>query len=152
MATLFDWIKSLHRPETFAIWLSQGGLYLIACIIFAETGLLFGFFLPGDSLLITAGVFSNPLNPNHIAGIDLAPLMLVLSTVAILGDQLGYYFGRKTGEVVFARKDGIFFKKKYVLQAKSFYDRYGVAALIACRFIPILRTFVPFVAGVARME
>ena len=149
---ILDWLKSLHRPETFALWLSQGGIYIIASIIFAETGLLFGFFLPGDSLLITAGVFSNPLNPNHLPGITLLPLMLVLTLVAILGDQLGYFLGRKTGDVVFTKEDGVFFKKKYVLQARAFYEQYGVAALIACRFIPILRTFVPFIAGVGRME
>lgn len=152
MMELLDWVKSLHHPETFALWLSQGGVYLIALIIFAETGLLLGFFLPGDSLLITAGVFSNPSNPNHIAGIDLASLALVLTVVAIIGDQVGYFLGRKTGEVIFDRKDGVFFKKKYLIQAKAFYDRYGIAAIIACRFVPILRTFVPFVAGVTRMD
>ncbi len=152
MEAILDWIKSLHRPETFALWLSQGGIYLISAIIFAETGLLFGFFLPGDSLLITAGVFSNPLNPNHVEGISLPLMMFVLTIVAIVGDQVGYYLGRKTGDVVFTKEDGLFFKKRYVLQAKAFYDRYGVAAIIACRFIPILRTFVPFIAGVARMD
>ena len=152
MHALFDWIKSLHSPETFARWLSEGGLYLITLIIFAETGLLLGFFLPGDSLLITAGVFSNPANPNHIEGISALSLAAVLTVTAILGDQVGYFLGRKTGEVVFTKNDGLFFKKKYVHDAKGFYDRYGVAAIIGCRFVPILRTFVPFVAGVAKME
>ena len=149
---LIDWIKSLHNPETFALWLSQGGLAIITLIIFAETGLLLGFFLPGDSLLITAGVFANPLNPNHIVGVDVGLLALVLTVTAILGDQVGYFLGRKAGEVIFERKDGFFFKKKYLLEAKAFYDRYGIAAIIACRFVPILRTFVPFVAGITRME
>ena len=152
MSTLLEWVKSLHNPETFAMWLSQGGILIITAIIFAETGLLFGFFLPGDSLLITAGVFANPANPNHIGGINIGLLALVLSVTAILGDQVGYFLGRKTGDMVFKRKDGILFKKKYLHDAKSFYDRYGVAAIIACRFVPILRTFVPFVAGVARMD
>jgi len=145
-------IKSLHDPETFALWLSQGGVAIISLIIFAETGLLLGFFLPGDSLLITAGVFSNPANPNFIPGISVWTLALVLSFVAILGDQVGYFLGRKTGELVFERKDGLFFKKKYLHQARAFYDRYGIAAIIACRFVPILRTFVPFVAGVTKMN
>jgi membrane-associated protein len=149
---LIEWIKSLHNPETFALWLSQSGLLIITMIIFAETGLLLGFFLPGDSLLITAGVFANPMNPNHIAGIEIGLLALVLTVTAIAGDQLGYFLGRKAGNLIFERKDGLFFKKKYLHEAKSFYDRYGIAAIIACRFVPILRTFVPFVAGVTRME
>jgi membrane-associated protein len=152
MMTLLDWVKSLHNPETFALWLSQSGLLIITLIIFAETGLFFGFFLPGDSLIITAGVFANPANPNPIAGLDIRMFALVLTITAILGDQLGYFLGRKTGEIIFERKDGVLFKKKYLHQAKAFYDQYGIAAIIACRFVPILRTFVPFVAGVARMN
>ncbi len=152
MHELFDWIKSLHSPETFARWLSEGGMFFITAIIFAETGLLLGFFLPGDSLLITAGVFSNPANPNHIDGISAPVLALLLTVTAILGDQVGYFLGRKTGEAVFTREDGLFFKKKYVHDAKAFYDRYGIAAIIGCRFVPILRTFVPFIAGVAKMD
>jgi membrane-associated protein len=152
MSELLHWVKSLHDPETFALWLSQGGVMIVTAIIFAETGLLLGFFLPGDSLLITAGVFSNPMNPNHIAGIDIGVLAAVLTITAIIGDQVGYFLGRKTGEVIFNRPDGFFFKKKYLNDAKAFYTRYGVAAIIACRFVPILRTFVPFVAGVTRME
>ncbi|MBC7397752.1 MAG: VTT domain-containing protein [Bdellovibrionales bacterium] len=152
MAIVLEWIKALHSPETFALWLSQGGIFIVAGIIFAETGLLLGFFLPGDSLLITAGVFSNPLNPNHVDGITLASLMGVLTLVAIIGDQVGYFLGRKTGEMIYTKPDGLFFKKKYVLQARAFYEQYGIAAIIACRFIPILRTFVPFIAGVAKME
>jgi membrane-associated protein len=152
MTHLLEWVKSLHNPETFALWLSQGGLVVITLIIFAETGLLLGFFLPGDSLLITAGVFANPANPNHIAGIEIWMLALVLTVTAILGDQVGYWLGRKTGELIFEKEDGLFFKKKYLLQAKAFYDRYGRAAIVACRFVPILRTFVPFVAGVTKMN
>jgi membrane-associated protein len=152
MSEILHWVKSLHDPNTFALWLSQGGLIIVAAIIFAETGLLFGFFLPGDSLLITAGVFANSANPNHIAGIEILALSAVLTLTAIIGDQLGYFLGRKTGDVVFKREDGLIFKKRYLLDAKAFYDRYGVAAIIACRFIPILRTFVPFIAGVGRME
>ena len=149
---LIDTLKSLHNPDTFAQWLSSGGVYFITAIIFAETGLLLGFFLPGDSLLITAGVLSNPANPNAVAGLSLITLQLVLTVAAIVGDQVGYFLGRKTGEAIFTKEDGMFFKKKYVREAHAFYEKYGVAAIIACRFVPILRTFVPFVAGVAKME
>ena len=152
MHSLLDWIKALHNPETFSQWLSSGGVFIVTAIIFAETGLLFGFFLPGDSLLITAGVLSNPLNPNHLNGITLLALSVSLTLAAIIGDQVGYALGRKTGDLVFTRADGVFFKKKYVERAKEFYDRYGIAAIIACRFIPILRTFVPFIAGVSKMD
>ncbi len=152
MHQLLDWIKTLHSPETFSQWLSSGGIFFVTAIIFAETGLLLGFFLPGDSLLITAGVLSNPFNPNHLEGIHLSALMVCLTLAAIIGDQVGYFLGRKTGDVVFSKEDGLLFKKKHVERAKAFYEQYGVAAIIACRFIPILRTFVPFIAGVSRME
>ena len=147
-----EWLKSLHNPDTFAQWLSAGGLPVITAIIFAETGLLLGFFLPGDSLLITTGVLCNPANPHFIAGLSILSFHVVLTVAAIVGDQLGYGLGRKTGEAVYQRPDGRFFKKKYVLNAHQFYKKYGVLAIIACRFIPIMRTFVPFVAGVGRMS
>jgi membrane-associated protein len=149
---LLYWLKSIHHPDTLIHWLSVGGLYLVTAIIFAETGLLFGFFLPGDSLLITAGVLTNPSNPNHLHGVSIEQFALWLSVSAIVGDQVGYFLGKKTGDLVFQRTDGLFFKRKHLLRAKEFYDRHGIAALLACRFIPVLRTFVPFVAGVAGMD
>jgi membrane-associated protein len=151
MMTLY-WLKSLHQTDTMIQWLSAGGIYIVTGIIFAETGLLVGFFLPGDSLLITAGVLTNPENPNHLIGVTTLQFAISLSIAAIVGDQVGYFLGRKTGELIYERKDGFFFKKKHLHKAKSFYERYGVVAIIACRFVPILRTFVPFIAGVARME
>ncbi len=149
---LLYWLKSLHHPDTFQLWLSTGGIFLVTAIIFAETGLLIGFFLPGDSLLITAGVLNNPNNPNHLIGASIFSFAIALSLAAIIGDQVGYWLGRKTGDVIFNREDGLLFKKKHLLRAKGFYDQYGIAAIIACRFVPILRTFVPFVAGVTKME
>lgn len=145
-------LKLLHNPDTFAQWLSTGGVMLITGIIFAETGLLLGFFLPGDSLLITAGVLANPANPNAIPGLELFTLQVALTAAAIIGDQVGYFLGRKTGDAIFKKEDSLFFKKKYVTEAHAFYEKYGVAAIIACRFIPIFRTFVPFIAGVAKMD
>ena len=149
---LLDWVKTLHNPDTVSQWLSSGGLPIITGIIFAETGLLLGFFLPGDSLLITTGVLCNPANPHYITGLNILSFHLMLTVAAIVGDQLGYFLGRKTGESIYDRPDGRFFKKKYVKAAHDFYEKYGVLAIVACRFVPIMRTFVPFVAGVARME
>lgn len=151
MHELLEWVKTLHQPETFSAWLSTGGVFIITAIIFAETGLLLGFFLPGDSMLITAGVLSNPFNPNHLDGISLLTLSVCLTLAAIVGDQLGYWLGRKTGSAVFTREDSFLFKKHYVERAHAFYEQYGIIAILACRFIPILRTFVPFIAGVSRM-
>jgi membrane-associated protein len=148
---LLDWLKSLHNPDTFAQWLSTGGIYVVTAIIFAETGLLFGFFLPGDSLLITTGVLANPANPNYVPGLSIGLFMAVLTVAAIVGDQVGYFLGHKTGDAVYARPDGLLFKRKHLERAHAFYEKYGIAAIIACRFIPIMRTFVPFVAGMARM-
>lgn len=149
---MIDFVRTLHNPETFATWLSTGGVILVTGIIFAETGLLLGFFLPGDSLLITAGVLSNPANPNSVPGLELINLQVALTLAAIIGDQVGYFLGRKTGEAIFTRNDGLLFKKKHVTEAHAFYEKYGVGAIIACRYIPIFRTFVPFIAGVAKME
>ncbi len=145
------WLKSLHNPDTFASWLSTGGVWVVSGIIFAETGLLLGFFLPGDSLLITTGVLCNPLNPNHLDGLSIWMFQVILVIAVIIGDQCGYALGRKTGDLVYARKDGFLFKKKYVKNAHDFYEKYGIVAIIACKFVPIMRTFVPFIAGVARM-
>ena len=98
--SLLDWLKSLHNPDTFGYWLSTGGLPVITAIIFAETGLLLGFFLPGDSLLITTGVLCNPLNPHYISGLHIFDFCLILSVAAIIGDQVGYFLGRKTGSAI----------------------------------------------------
>ncbi len=149
---LLHWLKSLHQSDTLIQILSSGGLYIVTAIVFAETGLLVGFFLPGDSLLITAGVLTNPNNPTHLEGVSVFDFAVALTIAAIVGNQVGYFLGRKTGELIFERKDGVLFKRKHLIRAKGFYDRYGVAAILACRFVPILRTFVPFVAGVARMN
>ncbi|MBS1958865.1 MAG: DedA family protein [Bdellovibrionales bacterium] len=150
--TVVELIKTLHRPETFATWLSVGGIWVVTGIIFAETGLLFGFFLPGDSLLITTGVLCNPMNPSHVDGLSLIEFQVVLAVAAIVGDQLGYFLGSRLGHWVSARPDSFFFKKKHLADAHAFYEKYGIASIIACRFVPIMRTFVPFVAGMARMN
>lgn len=121
------------------------GYFGLAFIIFAETGLFFGFFLPGDSLLLTAGVFAAK------GTFDIVYLNLLLITAAIVGDAFGYYFGKKTGKMIFKREDSFLFKKSHLEKAKKFYEEHGGKAIILGRFIPVVRTFVPIVAGSLEM-
>lgn len=152
MNDLIEALKNLHNAQGISSIIQTGGLITLVAIIFAETGLLVGFFLPGDSLLITAGVLSNPENPNHLASLDIMTLNVVLVLAAIIGDQLGYFLGIKTGEKIYDRPDGRFYKRKHLESAKDFYKKYGGISIAAGRYVPIIRTFVPFVAGVAQMD
>ncbi len=122
------------------------GLIGILLIIFAETGLFFGFFLPGDSLLFTAGFLASQ---GHLPFI---PLVVGVCAAAIVGDSVGYWFGKKTGPALFSREDSRFFKKKYAERARTFYETQGKKTIILARFIPIIRTFAPIVAGIGKME
>lgn len=122
-----------------------GGTVLVCVTIFVETGLFVGFFLPGDSLLVTAGIFAGA---GHL---KLAWLLSLVTLCAIGGDQLGYWIGRKTGEGLYQRKDSRFFKKRHLERAHEFYERYGGKTIIVARFVPIIRTFCPPVAGAAKM-
>ncbi|MES2454394.1 MAG: VTT domain-containing protein [Bacteroidota bacterium] len=128
--------------------LREGGFYVVMFVIFAETGLFFGFFLPGDYLLFLAGMFvaTGKLDVNiywMIAG---------LSISAVLGNFTGYWFGRKTGPVLYDRKDSIFFKRRYLKAAEDYYHKQGAFALIMGRFVPIVRTFAPIFAGVVKLD
>ncbi len=125
-----------------------GGFLILLVIIFAETGLFFGFFLPGDSLLFTAGLLAS-------IGILTTPLILLLvglTIAGILGNFVGYSFGRAMGIRLFSKEDSFIFKKKYILITEDFFERYGKAALIVGRFLPIIRTFAPIMAGVIKMN
>lgn len=122
------------------------GLLGVVLIIFAESGLFFGFFLPGDSLLFTAGFLASQ------GYISLWWLLILCFLAAVLGDSVGYAFGKKTGPLIFNREDSLFFHKKHILRAQKFYDKYGKKTIVIARFIPIVRTFAPIVAGVANME
>lgn len=148
----FDWTQLL-KPD---FYINLGGLYLLLFIVFAETGLFFGFFLPGDSLLFAAGMYSDKIVAQavgtHNDFVNLMILWLTISVMGILGNLVGYWFGRKSGPFLFERKDTWFFKKKYLFQAKDFYDEHGGAAIVYARFLPIVRTFAPIVAGIVRME
>lgn len=125
-----------------------GGLATVLLVIFIENGIFFGFFLPGDSLLFTVGL----LCYLDILDIELAWLIIAIAGAAVAGYYAGYYFGFKTGQALYKREDTIFFKKKYIYTAETFYRRYGGVALILGRFLPIVRTFAPILAGVVRVN
>ncbi|OIO29599.1 hypothetical protein COX93_02675 [Candidatus Nomurabacteria bacterium CG_4_10_14_0_2_um_filter_30_12] len=123
--------------------ISYLGIFLI---IFAESGLFFGFFLPGDSLLFTAGLLASQ------GYFDIALLILLITFAAITGDQIGYLFGIKIGPKIFTHDDSFFFKKKYITNAENFYQKHGKKAVLIARFVPIVRTFIPILAGVGKMH
>lgn len=149
---MIDWLRNLHTGAGIAQLIEAGGVIALISIIFAETGLLVGFFLPGDSLLITAGVLANPANPHHVEALDIVVLNVVLCIAAIVGDQVGFLLGRKTGNSIWSRPDGRFYKRKHLEAAHQFYEKYGGFSVVAARYVPIFRTFVPFAAGMARMS
>ena len=122
-----------------------GGTLLVCVIVFIETGFFVGFFLPGDSLLVTAGVFA------ATGSLNLAELLLVVPLCAIVGDQIGYWIGRKAGQALYRREDSLVFRKRHLERARDFYEKYGGKTVILARFVPIVRTFCPPVAGAAMM-
>jgi membrane-associated protein len=136
-------LHQIYDVEGIIRW---GGLSMLILIVFAETGLMFGFFLPGDSLLVTAGVFA-------AAGIlDVGVLLLALSTSAVVGDQVGYLIGHRTGRALFKREDSFFFHRRHLVRAEEFYQRHGGKTIVLARFVPIIRTFAPVVAGMGSMN
>lgn len=145
MQELWNSLHQLIDPEKL---LREGGFYVVMFVIFAETGLFFGFFLPGDYLLFLAGVFA----ATGILEVDISVLIFGLCVSAILGNFTGYWFGRKTGPMLYKRKDTFFFKKKYLLAAEEYYKKQGAFALIMGRFVPIVRTFAPIFAGVVKLD
>jgi membrane-associated protein len=145
---MHDFWNSLQHfidPEKL---LKEGGFYVVMFVIFAETGLFFGFFLPGDYLLFLAGMFV----ATGKLDVNLFVLILGLMIAAIAGNFTGYWFGRKTGPVLYQRKDTFFFKKKFLKSAEAYYNKQGAFALIMGRFVPIVRTFAPIIAGVVKLD
>ncbi|MBC7868589.1 VTT domain-containing protein, partial [Candidatus Saccharibacteria bacterium] len=124
------------------------GVLGVVLVIFAESGLLIGFFLPGDSLLFTAGF----LTQAGFLPINIHLLVLFVFVAAVLGDSVGYAFGKKVGSRVFTRKNSLLFRQENILKAQSFYEKHGAITIVIARFIPIVRTFAPVVAGVANMK
>ena len=153
----------LHKQFTWTdlltpmFYILYGGLWLLLFIIFAETGLFVGFFFPGDSLLFVAGILSTALvdSISLNTGNDFFNLMIIAalcSAAGILGNTVGYITGRKVGPAMFNWRDRWLFKKKYLYQAKDFYDKYGGGAIVFARFLPLVRTFAPIVAGIVGMD
>lgn len=147
---MLEQFNNLTNPE----WLMQyGGLYFVALIVFAETGLFIGFFLPGDTLLFIAGMMiASALSPFDASAMNLAYWIALISVAGVLGNYIGYWFGRRSGDMLFQRKDTWLFKKRHLYQAKEFYERKGGGAIVLARFLPIVRTFAPIVAGVVKMD
>jgi membrane-associated protein len=142
---ILHFFHALYNPEGLKELIRSGGAPLICAIVFVETGFFVGFFLPGDSLLVTAGIFS-------AAGvIPLKWLLLPGMLCAIVGDQIGYWIGRSAGAALYRREDSFFFRRSHLQRAHDFYEKYGGRAVILARFVPIVRTFCPPVAGAAQM-
>ncbi|MBN8785475.1 MAG: VTT domain-containing protein, partial [Terrimonas sp.] len=154
----FTW-KDLLNPMFYIV---NGGLWLLLFIVFAETGLFVGFFLPGDSLLFVAGIYSSDLMHEFYKAIgidrfenewlDLFLLVGLISLMGVIGNMLGYWFGRKIGPSMFHWKDRFLFKKKYLHDAHDFFEKHGGGAIVFARFLPIIRTFAPIVAGIVGMD
>jgi membrane-associated protein len=141
LSSMAEWLQ----PEMLV---KAGGFWLLLLIVFLETGIFFGCFLPGDSLLFTAGLLCGTVYLN----VALYELIFSLIAAGSLGSMAGYYFGLKTGDYLLKRKENIFFKKKYLSIAESYYIKYGTAAFIIGRFLPIARTFIPILAGLIRIH
>ena len=165
----FHWTQLL-QPQWY---IANGGLWLVLFVVFAETGLFAGFFLPGDSLLFVAGIYANGIKQPDgtiepglahqflkifgMGGIqnpflDLVVLIALITTAGVLGNTLGYWFGKKGGPALYSRKDTFLFKKRYLYQAKDFYDKNGGFAIVVARFVPFVRTFAPIIAGIVQMD
>ena len=143
--SLSSLLHQVYDVESIVRW---GGMLMLTGIIFAETGLLVGFFLPGDSLLVTAGLLASPSQRL----MDISAMAVILPVAAIAGNSLGYYIGRATGPRLFRREDSLLFKRAHLIRARRFYEKHGGKTLVLARFMPIIRTFVPVVAGMAEME
>jgi membrane-associated protein len=166
----FNW-TDLLQPQWYV---EHGGLWLLLFVVFAETGLFVGFFLPGDSLLFVAGIFAHEITtkagevkaglgnqvlkyvgfnyPHYSYWFDLLILIALISVCGILGNAVGYWTGKKIGPAMYNWKDRFLFKKKYLHQAHDFYEKHGGMAVVGARFLPIIRTFAPIVAGIVKMD
>lgn len=150
----FESWKDLLNPE---FYIKLGGFWLILFIIFAETGLFVGFFLPGDSLLFISGIYAVNIIDSTFGStgsdfLDTSILASAVAFAAILGNEVGYWFGYKSGPLLYEKKDTFLFKKKYLFKAHDFFEEHGTIAVILARFLPIVRTFAPIVAGIVKMD
>ncbi len=146
--------------QQFIEWIIQnGGLYILLLVVFAETGLFIGFFLPGDSLLFASGIFINEFIKElfgdaaiPVFGLQHIVILALVIIASVLGNLVGYWFGRKTGPLLYERKETWIFRKKHLVRATEFYHEYGKATIFLAKFLPIIRTFAPIVAGIVKMN
>lgn len=145
---MWEFLKQLTDPESI---IRYGGLSLLLFVIFAETGLLIGFFLPGDNLILLAGILCKA--KPELLQVNIVTLMALMIFAAIIGNTFGYWFGKRSGETLYQRKDSFLFKQKHIEVTKTYYNKYGGNfTLILARFIPIIRTFAPIIAGVIKVD
>ena len=138
--------------QQFIEWIIyNGGLYVLLLVIFAETGLFIGFFFPGDSLLFAAGIYTTELAKSFF-DVHYSVIIILVIIASILGNIAGFWFGNKTGPLLFERKENWLFKRKYLVRAHDFYEQYGKGTIFLAKFLPIVRTFAPIVAGVVKMD
>ena len=138
--------------QQFIEWIiHNGGLYMLLFVIFAETGLFVGFFLPGDSLLFASGIYIKDL-AKEFFDIHFSVIIVLVIIASILGNMAGFWFGNRAGPLLYERKDSLLFKKKYLLRAHDFYEKYGKGTIFLAKFLPIIRTFAPIVAGIVKMD
>ncbi len=154
----FHWTQLLN-PEFYINLTLAGvpiGIYVVLFIVFAETGLFAGFFLPGDSLLFLAGIYSNELMatiwPMDNDFMNVTVLSLLVAIAGIVGNTFGYWFGSKSGTYLYNKKDSFWFKKKYLIKSQEFFEKHGGRAIIFARFLPVIRTFAPIIAGIVNMD
>src|SRR4030043_891289 len=145
MDGIVDFLKELVNPESI---IRYGGIYLLLFVVFAETGLFIGFFLPGDFLLFTAGLLCS----TGILQIHPAVLIGLIIIAAVTGNMFGYYFGKNVGVLLFKRKSGFLFRQEHLVAANEFYQKHGKKTIILSRFLPIVRTFAPIIAGIVKLE
>ncbi len=145
MEGIFDFLKQLVNPESI---IHYGGIYLLLFVVFAETGLFVGFFLPGDSLLFTAGLLCS----TGILQLHITLLVSLIIIAAVTGNMVGYAFGKKVGVLLFRRKSGFLFRQEHLVAANEFYKKHGKKTIVFSRFLPIVRTFAPIVAGIVKLD
>jgi membrane-associated protein len=146
LESIIEFIRALYQPDRLLDLVRSGGYLVLAAIVFSETGLFIGFFLPGDSLLFTAGLLAAQ------GFFNIGLLIGLLAVMAVLGDAVGYAIGYKAGEALYHKPDTFYFKRKHLLYAKEFYEKHGGKAIFLARFVPFARTFAPVVAGIAQMS
>jgi membrane-associated protein len=145
---MWDFLKQLTDPNSI---IEYGGLWLLLFVIFAETGLLIGFFLPGDNLILLAGILCKA--EPELMKVNYAGMVTLMTLAAVIGNTTGYWFGRKAGEKLYSKKDSFFFRKRHIEVTTRYYNKYGGnVTLIMARFLPVVRTFAPIIAGVIKID